>query len=104
MDEDGVLTVRAEDRASGQRGEVTIRASDTGRLPPAEIERMQRDGELHRERDAARRQSLAARNALETLAHAAKRKGSKGAAAVLDWIDAHPDATAAAYEAKKGEL
>jgi len=63
LDANGILSVKARDKASGK--EQTIRIEASGGLSKDEIEKMQRDAESHAAEDKRKRDLAEARNAAE---------------------------------------
>lgn len=71
IDANGVLTVKAHDKASGKEQSIRIEAS-TG-LSDEEIAKMQKDAEEHAEEDKKQRELIEARNQAETLVISAEK-------------------------------
>jgi len=67
IDANGILTVSAKDKATGKVQEIKI--SGSSGLDDAEIERMVKDAELHKEEDKKRKDAVDARNQADALAH-----------------------------------
>jgi molecular chaperone DnaK len=67
IDASGILSVTAKDKASGKSQSIRIEAS-TG-LSKEEIERMQKDAELHAEEDKKKKELIEARNMADTLSY-----------------------------------
>ncbi|MCD4829657.1 MAG: molecular chaperone DnaK [Candidatus Cloacimonetes bacterium] len=65
IDANGILHVAAKDKSTGK--EQSIRIERTGSLNQEEIDRMVKDAEAHAEEDAKRKETIAARNELDTL-------------------------------------
>lgn len=65
VDANGILNVRAEDKASGKAEKITI-TNDKGRLSQEEIERMVREAEELADEDKKVKERIDARNTLET--------------------------------------
>src|SRR3546814_18504925 len=68
IDVNGVLVVRAEDKANGQAEEVRI-TSDKGRLSAEEIQRMLKEAEEFAEQDKLVKDTVVSKNALENFAY-----------------------------------
>lgn len=64
IDENGVLTVIAEDKDTGNVAQAEI-GKDNSRLTPEEVERMLQEADLYRSEDKLRKQSMIARNHME---------------------------------------
>jgi molecular chaperone DnaK len=67
IDADGILHVSAKDKATGKEQRIVIQSS--GGLSEGEIENMIRDAENNQAADAERRESVDARNELDSLIH-----------------------------------
>lgn len=65
IDADGILNVSAKDKGTGKEQNIVIKSS--GGLSEADIEKMVRDAEANKEKDAKRRQTIEARNDLDSL-------------------------------------
>ena len=71
IDANGILSVRAKDKATGKEQGVRIEAS-TG-LSKDEIERMQRDAETHAEEDRKKYQLIEAKNRADALVYTSEK-------------------------------
>jgi len=71
IDANGVLSVKAKDKATGKEQSVRIEASTS--LSKDEIERMKKDAELHAEEDHKKRELADARNSADALVYAAEK-------------------------------
>ena len=71
IDANGILSVRAQDKGTGKEQKITITASSG--LSKEEVERMQREGEMHAAEDAKRREEVETRNTADTLAYTAEK-------------------------------
>jgi molecular chaperone DnaK len=69
IDANGILHVSAKDKATNKQQSIVIKASSG--LSDAEIERMVKDAEAHREEDRKLRELVDARNRADNLIHAA---------------------------------
>jgi len=67
IDANGILNVSARDKDTGTEQRISI--SESSNLDQAEVERMVRDAEQHREEDLRLRELTDARNELDTLTH-----------------------------------
>ena len=67
IDANGILVVSATDKATGKAQTITI--SGSSGLDDAEIEKMVKDAELHKEEDNKRKEAVDARNQADSLAH-----------------------------------
>ncbi|GJS20334.1 probable mediator of RNA polymerase II transcription subunit 37c [Tanacetum coccineum] len=73
IDANGILSVSAEETASGQIKKITI-INDNGRLSSGEIEKMVKDTEIFRAEDQAHRKKVDACNDLENYAYRMKNR------------------------------
>ena len=121
IDENGILTVTAEDKGSGNTEAITI-TNDQNRLTPDDIDRMIQDAEKFAEDDKKVREKVDAKNELESYTYSLKNQindkeklGSKLSesekqditAAVdgaIEWLDSNPDADTEELAAKKKEV
>jgi len=71
IDANGILSVRAQDKGTGREQKITITASSG--LSKEEVEKMQREAEMHASEDAKRREEAEARNTADTLAYNAEK-------------------------------
>ena len=67
LDANGILNVSARDKDTGAEQRITI--SESSNLDQAEVERMIKDAEQHRDEDKRLRELTDARNELDTVAH-----------------------------------
>jgi molecular chaperone DnaK len=65
IDANGILTVKAKDKASNKEQHITIQGSSN--LKKDEIERMKKEAEAHAEEDRKRRETVDMRNQADTL-------------------------------------
>jgi molecular chaperone DnaK len=71
IDANGILSVKAHDKGTGKEQKITITASSG--LNKDEIERMQREAEMHATEDTKRREEVETRNTADTLAYTAEK-------------------------------
>jgi molecular chaperone DnaK len=71
IDSNGILNVTAKDKGSGKEQSITIK--DSGNLSSEDIEKAQKDAELHAEEDKAKRETVEARNMLNTAINTAEK-------------------------------
>jgi len=71
IDANGILNVKAKDKATNKEQSIRIEAS-TG-LNKEEVEKMKRDAEAHREEDKKKRELVEARNAADNLIHLSEK-------------------------------
>ena len=71
IDANGVLNVKAVDKATGKEQHITITAS-TG-LSKEEVEKMKKDAEAHAEEDKKKKEAVEAKNIADTLAHTSEK-------------------------------
>ncbi|MCE3039533.1 molecular chaperone DnaK [Helicobacter anatolicus] len=67
IDANGILTVSAQDKASGKSQEIKI--SGSSGLSDSEIEKMVKDAELHKEEDSKRKAVIESRNIADSLVY-----------------------------------
>jgi len=123
VDADGILNVTAVEKSTGKEKKITIK-NDTGRLSQAEVDRMVQEAKDHQAEDAANRERVDAKNALENylfqLQSTVKATGDDGSATTfsaadvdrvqgvvrdaMQWLDAHDTATKAEFEEKQREV
>jgi molecular chaperone DnaK len=97
IDANGIVNVSAKDRGTGKEQKITITASSG--LDDKEIERMVEDASSHAEEDKKRRQTVEARNRLDSLVYSVdKTLGENKEKLSADEIGA---VNAALEEAKK---
>ena len=71
IDANGILNVKAHDKGTGREQKITITASSG--LSKEEVEKMQREGEMHAAEDTKRREEIEAKNMADTLAYTAEK-------------------------------
>jgi len=71
IDSNGILEVKAQDKATGRSQHITITASSG--LSKEEVERMRKEGELHAEEDRKRKELIEARNNADNAAYTAEK-------------------------------
>ena len=71
IDANGILNVKARDKSSGK--EQSIKIEGTSGLSKEEIEKMQKDAELHAADDAKKKETAEARNLAEQLVYTAEK-------------------------------
>ena len=71
IDANGILNVKAKDKASGKEQKITITAS-TG-LSKDEVERMRKDAEAHAAEDKAKREAIDLKNNAETMLYTTEK-------------------------------
>jgi len=71
IDANGILSVKAHDKGTGKEQKITITASSG--LSKEEVDRMQREAEMHSAEDASRREEVEARNTADTMAYTAEK-------------------------------
>ena len=121
IDENGILTVTAEDKGSGNQEAITI-TNDQNRLSPEDIDRMINDAEKFAEEDKRVKEKVEAKNELESytyslknqvgdseklgskLSEGEKEEITKAVDEAIEWLDSNPDAETEEYQAKKKEV
>ena len=71
IDANGILSVKAQDKASGKEQKITITASTN--LSDAEVEKMKKDAEMHAEEDKKKHELIEARNTAETMVYTTEK-------------------------------
>lgn len=71
LDANGILSVKAKDKASGKEQQITITASSS--LSKEEIERMRKEAEMHMEEDKKKRESIEVKNMAETMLYTTEK-------------------------------
>ncbi len=82
IDANGILNVSAKDKATSREQRIEIKAGSG--LSEAEIEKMVRDAEAHREEDKRFHELVSARNAADGMAHATRTSLKENASAIDD--------------------
>lgn len=95
VDVNGILSVKAKDKTSGKEQSIRIEARST--LSKADVERMQKEAEAHREEDEKKRDLAEAKNLGEQLAYTAEK-------ALKDAGDKVPTEVKSAIETKIAAL
>ncbi len=102
IDANGILTVKAKDKATGKEQHVTIQGSSN--LSKDEIERMRTEAEAHAAEDKKRRETVDTRNQADTLITVAEKTlkdaGDKAPAADKDEAQAKVDALKAVKDSE----
>ena len=71
IDANGILNVSAKDKGTGKEQSITI--SDSGNLSKEDIEKAAKDAEAHADEDKKKRESIDARNSLESTIYQAEK-------------------------------
>jgi molecular chaperone DnaK len=71
IDANGILNVRAQDKGTGKEQKITITASSG--LSKEEVNKMQKEAEMHAAEDAKRREEIEAKNMADSLAYQAEK-------------------------------
>eukprot|EP00879_Flechtneria_rotunda_P000830 GHRR01000954.1.p1 GENE.GHRR01000954.1~~GHRR01000954.1.p1 ORF type:complete len:505 (+),score=222.98 GHRR01000954.1:3-1517(+) len=119
VDANGILNVAAEDKGTGKKEKITIKA-EKGRLSDEDIQRMVQEAEEFAEQDKAVKAKIDARNQLETYCYNMKntvedkakdKVSAEDKKTVLDavkealeWVEENADAEADEYKDKLTEL
>jgi len=124
LDANGILLVKAEDKATNKSEEITIK-NDSGRLSEEEIERMIKEAEEHADEDKQTRERVDAKNAFEGYIHSMKSAldgtgSNKGLSEKLEddeketvndalkdaneWLSSNPEATSDEIKEKHKEI
>lgn len=121
IDENGILTVTAEDKGSGNTEAITI-TNDQNRLTPDDIDRMIQDAEKFAEDDKLVKEKVESKNELESYTYSLKNQvndneklGSKlsedektkilsAVDEAIEWLDSNQDASTEEYKEKKAAV
>lgn len=95
VDANGILSVKAKDKATGKEQSIRIEASSG--LSADDIEKMKKDAELHAEEDAKKKELVDVKNTADMMLFSAEKALSEHASAITDEIKA-------AVQAKIDEL
>ncbi len=71
IDANGILNVKAKDKATGKEQTITITASTN--IPKDEVEKMKKDAEANAEADKKRRESVEVKNMAETMVYTTEK-------------------------------
>jgi molecular chaperone DnaK len=71
LDANGILNVTAKDKGTGKENSVTIQ--DSGNMSKEDIEKAQKEAELHADEDKKKRESVEVRNQLENAIYQAEK-------------------------------
>ena len=71
IDANGILTVTAKDKGTGKENNITIQ--DSGNMSKEDIEKAQKDAEMHADEDKKKRESIEAKNQLENAIYQAEK-------------------------------
>jgi len=71
IDANGILNVKAKDKTTSKEQSIRIEAKSG--LTPEDIERMQKEAELHKDEDAKKKESVESRNMAEQLIYSAEK-------------------------------
>ncbi|MEI7682783.1 MAG: molecular chaperone DnaK [Candidatus Saccharibacteria bacterium] len=82
LDANGILNVSAKDKGSGKEQSITIQNSSG--LSKEEVEKMAKEAETHAEEDKAKRESIDARNTLDSAVYQAEKLKADNAEKISD--------------------
>ena len=71
IDANGILNVRAQDKGTGKEQKITITASSG--LSKEEVDKMQKEAEMHAAEDTKRRDEIETKNMADTMAYQAEK-------------------------------
>lgn len=120
IDANGILSVSAEDKTTGQKNKITI-TNDKGRLSREEIEKLLQEAERYKSEDEEHRKKVEAKNALENYTYnmrntikdekiggklnsADKQKIAEALEQTIQWLDGNQLAETDEFEDKIKEL
>ena len=102
IDADGILNVSAKDKGTGKEQNIIIQSS--GGLSEADIEKMVSDAEANAEADTKRRQTIEAKNEIDSLIYSTEKSLTDNADKIPADVKAEVEtAIAEAKEVKDGE-
>jgi len=99
IDADGILSVHAQDKATGK--EQSIRIEGSGGLDKAEIDRMMQEAEAHAAEDHAAKEAIEKRNSLDSMIYQAEKMLEENADKLQD---ADTESVKTALEEAKKDL
>jgi molecular chaperone DnaK len=82
IDANGILNVKATDKATSREQKITITASSG--LNKEEVEKMKKDAELHAEEDKKKKEAIEIKNIAETLIYTTEKMIKDNAAKIKD--------------------
>ena len=121
LDVNGILSVTAEDKGTGNKNKITI-TNDQNRLTPEDIKRMVKDAEIFGDEDKKLKERIDSRNELESYAYSLKNQVGdkeklggklsdedketieKAVEEKIEWMEANQEADIEEFKAKKKEL
>ncbi|KAL0918105.1 hypothetical protein M5K25_010096 [Dendrobium thyrsiflorum] len=120
IDANGILSLSAEDKTSGQKNKITI-TNEKGRLSREEIEKLLQEAERYKSEDEEHRKKMEAKNALENYTYnmrntikdekiggklnsADKQKIEEALEQIIQWMDGNQLAETDEFEDKMKEL
>jgi molecular chaperone DnaK len=93
IDANGIVNVSAKDKGSGREQKITIQSSSG--LTKEEIEKMQREAELHADEDRKKRESIELKNTADSTAYQAEKTLRDNADKISDELKADVEAKVA---------
>ncbi|MBI2056140.1 MAG: molecular chaperone DnaK [Candidatus Sungbacteria bacterium] len=99
IDANGVLSVKARDKATSKEQSVRIEASAS--LTKEEIEKMKRDAEMHAEDDRKKRESIEAKNVADALIYTAEKSLRDAGAKIPEAIKTEVESKISALKSVK---
>lgn len=120
LDADGILKVRAEEKGTARKADITIK-NEKGRLSKEEIERMVAEAEKYKDEDMKNKERIEAKNSLENYCYSVRNTLNEPQSkeklpssdrdtaeekinSVLGWLDANSLASKEEFEHQKKEL
>ncbi|XP_076140198.1 endoplasmic reticulum chaperone BiP-like [Alosa pseudoharengus] len=121
LDANGILSVSAEDKGTGNKNKITI-TNDQNRLSKEDIDQMVKDAELFADEDKKLKERIDARNELESYAYSLKNQVGdkeklggklsdddketieKAVEEKVEWMESHQEANTEEFKAMKKEL
>jgi molecular chaperone DnaK len=94
LDANGILNVSARDKATGKEQKITITAG--GGLSKEEVEKLQKEAEMHAAEDKERREEIETRNVADSLAYQAEKTVRENADKIPDDLKSEVEGRVAA--------
>jgi len=109
VDSNGILKVNATETSTGKSEEITI-TNEQNRLSDAEVKRLLKEAEEHKEDDEAQYKQIAGKNALESMVYECKNQYEDNEEVqelveeTTKWLESNMSASGEEYESKAKEF
>merc|ERR1719440_1303333 len=110
IDANGMLNVSALEKSTGKEQKITI-TNDKSRLSPEDVQKMTADAEKYAEEDAAFKNKVESKNALENYCYSMKNtlddekaKAKEAVEGALSWLEGNQMAEKEEFEDKRKEV